>query len=80
MSDDPKLAEAVYETINKRLDSPKYQRLFVAAPLDKRLWRALRSLGYTSRDSYIHPKAKQYYRKYGEQYVQCLEAAIRLSV
>lgn len=81
INDNPKLGSAVVETITKKLDEPKYQRLFDKSPSDKKLIKILHGLGYANKSigsAFIHPKAKAYYKKYGEQYVECLEAALRL--
>ena len=81
LTDDRKLGSAVVETIQKKLDEPRYQRLFSKSQADARLFKVLYTLGYATLSGsivYIHPKAKAYYKKYGEQYVECLEAALRL--
>ena len=83
-----KLHEAVHRTANKLLDTPEYRKLsFHTTPLEERLLHVLEALGYSEfRDPYknsahyvIHPLAYKYFKRYGEQYVQLLEATERLT-
>ena len=86
-----KLHEAVHRTANKLLDTPEYVKWVDynnAAPLEARLTAALEPLKYVELDVFtvssnlrwnIHPLAYKYFKRYGEQYVQLLEATERLT-
>ena len=80
-----KLHEAVHRTANKLLDVPTYKPLTDdPSPLEARLLAVLEPLGYAELDfasiSYkVHPLAYRYFKRYGEQYVQLLEATQRLT-
>ncbi len=84
-----KLHEAVHRTTNKLLDTPKYVVLTRAetTPLEMRLLGILTKLGYVKLKPPIsappiwevHPEAFKYFKRYGEQYVQLLEATQRLT-
>ena len=80
-----KLHEAVHRTANKLLDSPTYKPLTDdPSPLENRLIAALEPLGYAELDFasvhyLVHPTALSHFKRYGEQYVQLLEATQRLT-
>jgi len=83
-----KLHEAVHRTANKLLDTPYYIRLTDdPSSLEKRLISVLQPLEYVRINGphmldmgyEIHPLAHKYFKRYGEQYVQLLEATQRLT-
>jgi hypothetical protein len=76
---------AVHKTANKLLDTPEYRPLTDdPSPLESRLLAVLEPLGYSelryaNQYYYVHPLAYKYFKRYGEQYVQLLEATQRLT-
>lgn len=92
MSTLPDLSIAVSDTVNKLLDAPPAFVKFPPCRLHavRRAYALLKDLGY-AKDKYrprtkkhgdwvktAHPKAIAYLDEYGEKYVQCLEATLRL--
>ncbi|NDE17053.1 hypothetical protein EBZ80_19205 [bacterium] len=86
------LHEAVHNTANKLLDTPKFVMLEDEQldPVVTRLIGVLMPLGYARLNAlqrstrrvrifYLHPLAHKYFKKYGERYVQLLEATQRLT-
>jgi hypothetical protein len=86
------LHEAVHETANKLLDKPTYVKFpRCSTKILRRAYALLKELGYAEetwgdrkgkypppRIRKGHPKAIEYLKLYGEQYVLMLEATQRL--
>lgn len=87
------LHEAVYRTVNKSLDSPEWIKVpNCTTPISPssevhRLVSLLSEMGYAfwnqpnklrKGNYFVHPLAWEYYQLYGEDYLNQLEAAMRI--
>lgn len=79
--DDAKLADAVYKTVNQKLDPPPYIFSGLSPEQDESLFKALgtsKYLHYTPRGKRYHPLVVEYFKRWGDKYLNGLRVARRL--
>jgi hypothetical protein len=81
-TDERKLATAIYETANQKLDPPPYIFSGLPSAEDKKLSASLGQdspyILITPRGLRFHPLVVKYYKQWGDKYLQGLRATRRL--
>jgi hypothetical protein len=78
-NDERLLARAVFKTVNQQLDPPPYRFSGLPREEESKLVEALDAyMEVTSRGYRFHPLVLEYYKLWGERYLQGLRASRRL--